>query len=143
MSKHVTNFEFTFLNYDFDKILIDENNILINSNEHYLYYKTIYLKSTQDNLENYTILNEKYNSLSNNEFVTDTGKVKHYISNQNDLDNIKLEMNKILMNQRKMYDNFINHIKFINEHKTKLTDFNKKPSVKSSAKKFFSKLTMK
>lgn len=142
MSKHVVNFQSHFLDFDFDKILIDDNNTLINSNEHYLYYKTTYLKTTQENLENYKNLNDKYISLTNNEFTTDTGKVKYYVSNQSELDNIKLEMNKIIMLQRNLYDNFINHIKFLNEHKIKLTNSSKKTQNKSSsAKKFFSKLT--
>lgn len=141
----IENFKSTFLNFDFDKNLIDQNNSLVNSNEYYLVYKNNYLKSTQDNLENYIKLNDQYESLSNNELVTDTGKVKYYISNANsgDLDNIKLEMNKILISQRKIYENFIKYIEFLNESKTKIVTTNKQTSVKSSAKKFFSKLAAK
>lgn len=141
----IENFKSTFLYFDFDKILIDQNNSLVNSNEYYLFYKNNYIKSTQENLENYINLNEKYEYLSNNELITDTGKVKYYISNANseDLDNIKLEINKVLMSQRKLYENFINYIEFLNQSKTKIVTTNKQTSVKSSAKKFFSKLAAK
>lgn len=135
----MNNFDSKFLNTDFDKILTDQNNNLVNSNEHYLIFKNRYLKSTQENLENYTNLNNKYTSLSNNEYTTETGKVKYYIVNKEELYQIKHEINKILISQRQLFENFINHINFLNNSKEKLKSNDKNPSV-SNTKKFLSKL---
>lgn len=139
MNNAVNNFENQFLNIDFDKILLDQNNTIINSNEHYLIYKNRYFTLTNENLENYTNLLNKYNSLTNNQFVTETGKVKYYFTNADDIDSIQEEMNKLLMSQRKLYDNFINHVYFLNNVKQKLLKNPKKSNDNFSAKKLLSK----
>lgn len=114
MTSFIKEFESLFLNIDFDKLLFVVNNPLVNSNPHYLLYKNRYLNCTQENYDNLLEFNEKYTSILNNEFVTETGKVKYYVTNDNELDSIRQKMGSIIINQRQLYNNFMNHIDFLN-----------------------------
>lgn len=140
---NIHNFKKQFIDINFDKILIDNSNELVNSNEYYINYKNRYLKYTSDNLDTYNKLLEKYNVLYNNELVTETGKVRYYIVDSDELNNIRFNINKLLINQTQLYNNFVNHIDYINENKHKLTKIKKtNDNSNFTAKKLLSKLKL-
>lgn len=106
-----------FLHFDFDNMLIEEDNELLNSNEHYIDYKNEYIEQTKINHDKLDELLKKFNILNN--FYTkscDCKYVYHFIDN-NTKENYNNNIKNIHLNQRTLYTNFINHIEFLNTAK--------------------------
>lgn len=103
-----------FLHFDFDNMLIEEDNELLNSNEHYIDYKNEYIEQTKINHDKLDELLKKFNILNN--FYTkscDCKYIYHFIDN-NTKENYNNNIKNIHLNQRILYTNFINHIEFLN-----------------------------
>lgn len=110
----IDKFKSDFLYFEFDNMLIDENNELLNSNEHYIDYKSEYISKTEINCKQLDNLLKKFNILNN--FYTKSSERKyvyHFVD-----DNIKRsyndEIKQINVSQITLYTNFINHIEFLN-----------------------------
>jgi hypothetical protein len=108
-------FKETFLNFDFDNILIQHNNSLINSNESYLQYKKEYLNNTQDNLEKYTKLYNSFKNLYNN-YVINNNKYSYTFVDKNEYNKINKDLKGVLIEQRQLYNNFMTYIQLLNSH---------------------------
>ena len=111
------DFKEMYLNYDFDAVLLEQNNNLVNSNSEYLDIKNNYLQQTNDNFNKFTELTSNHTELSNNRSViVDENLTTHlytFINNQ-DLHNTNVELKVLLQNQRYLFENFIHYISFIN-----------------------------
>jgi len=110
-------FKCDFLDCNFDNMLIEEDNELLNSNEHYIDYKNEYIKQTNINHKKLDKLLKKFNILNN--FYTKTCDCKyvyHFIDNHTK-EKLNNEIKNIHLYQRKLYTNFINHIEFLNNAK--------------------------
>ncbi|NBU33987.1 hypothetical protein EB118_03460 [bacterium] len=59
------DFRKTFLNIDFDKRLSNSDNVLVNSEIHYLQYKRGYFTRTKERLAKFNELQKKYTELVN------------------------------------------------------------------------------
>ena len=106
-------FKDNFLGYEFDIKLIEEDNELLNSNEHYIDYKKEYFSKSIKNHERLSVLLGKFNNLNNFEGNNNRKYTYNFVNN-----NIKEEYNKeikqIYIDQRNLFTNFINHIDFLN-----------------------------
>lgn len=107
-------FKQTFLNVDFDKIFIENNNNIINSNELYLQYKAEYLKKTSDNLQTYTQLFKTFKELSNNYNIVNNNKYSYTFIDKNEYKKINKTLKDLLIEQRKLYSNFMTYVQFLN-----------------------------
>jgi hypothetical protein len=111
-----------FIDINFDNILIEQNNKLVNSDKHYLQFKNNYVNETT---KNYVTLKEilpKYNLLANNyskEFIDrDTASTtKHYYNyiNTSELDQLNNQIKEIYIKQKNIYTSFIAHLDFLNK----------------------------
>lgn len=114
-------FKCDFLDCNFDNILIEEDNPMLNSNEHYIDYKNEYIEQTKINHKKLDELLKKFNILNN--FYTkscDRKYVYHFIDNDTK-EKLNNEIKNIHVYQRKLYINFINHIEFLNNAKNTTT----------------------
>jgi len=110
-------FKDDFLCCDFDNILIEEDNNLLNSNEHYIDYKNEYIKQTNINHKELDSLLKKFSILNN--FYTkscDRKYVYHFIDN-NTKEKLNNEIKNVHLYQRKLFTNFVNHVEFLNTAK--------------------------
>jgi hypothetical protein len=107
------NFKNTFLTNNFDDFLINNNNNLVNSNKYYLQFKVEYLNKTTNNLNKYTTLLKEFNELSNNYKINDN-KYSYTFIDKNLYNKTNNELKSLLLEQRKLYNNFINYIQFLN-----------------------------
>jgi len=113
----LSQFEENYIKVHFDDLLLERNNKMVNSNEHYLKWKMTYLNETKNNYNRLktllTTLETKYSlNISNNT----TRKTFKFI-NENTLESTNNEIKQILVDQKKMYTHFINHIQFLNKIK--------------------------
>ena len=121
MSYSLENFKMTYIDYDFDISLLDQNNDLVNSNTSYLDIKNNYLKQSLDNFEEFTQLLLKHIELSNNHVIRldDNLTIHSYkFINTNNLDDTNIKLKVLLQNQKYIFDNFIHYISFINSTET-------------------------
>lgn len=109
----VNDFYKSYITYDFDSILLNTNNDLINSYEYYIKIKEEYIYKTQVNFEIYktnvlhldNLDTKLYNKQSEKRiFVT--------IINKEERDALKKDINDILINQRTLFNNFVHYINF-------------------------------
>jgi hypothetical protein len=106
-------FKQTFLNVDFDKVFIENNNNIINSNELYLQYKAEYLKKTSDNLQKYTQLFKTFKNLSNN-YNVNNNKYSYTFIDKNEYNKTNKTLKDLLLEQRQLYSNFMSYVQFLN-----------------------------
>ena len=102
-------FKQTFFNVDFDKIFIENNNNIINSNEVYLQYKSEYLNKTSGNLHQYTLLFNTFKRLSNN-YNADNNKYSYIFVDKNEYNTVNNNLKKLLIEQRQLYNNFMTYV---------------------------------
>ena len=98
---------------DFDQYLIQNNNELVNSNV-YLDYKEIYLGNTEINYNNLSELNILLYDYQNNYQVDISNKKYSYTYVDTTMQiKLNLQVKELILNQNKIYANFINHVKFL------------------------------
>jgi hypothetical protein len=100
---------------DFDQLLLDQNNPVINSYELYGQYKDSYLKLTERNWLRYEKIDKELQSLKN--YYTHPNEKRHiykYIDH-NKLNKLNLEAKNIVIEQRKHHENFLNFIVNLNK----------------------------
>lgn len=102
-----------YITLDFDSYLQEQDNNLVNSNEYYLQYKNNYLLSSKNNYNLLKTLLKDYNELSLNYTKTATKYVYNYI-NDEEYNLVNNKLKKLIILQKTLFDNFINHIKFLN-----------------------------
>ena len=120
----VFNLDFTneFLAYDFDKILLETNNPLINSHKYYLIFKQEYIKTTKLNLQKYKNLVNELDKISNNKFKQpdETTYIYSYVNKDRE-NELKHEIKTIVLNQRTHIKKLIEHVNKLNVDMVKLS----------------------
>jgi hypothetical protein len=114
-------FKEQFSKTDFDNYLIEQNNSLVNSNEYYLQYKNTYIETTKNNYNTYTKLLDKYNTLTNNYTITSNKYIYQVIDNKK-YDSLNMEIKTLVEEQKKLFNNFIHYIEFLNTSLTTSTN---------------------
>lgn len=108
-------FKERFLNINFDNILIQEDNPLVNSSEYYLQYKNNYLTLTNKNYTDYCILLDKYLELSNNYTIVNN-KYTYTIVDKSLYLKLNKDIKNLINNQQKILDNFLHFVNLLNLH---------------------------
>ena len=112
----VEEFNGKYYTYDFDNMLIEQDNDYVNSNEHYLEYKNYYLETTQMNAENLRKLIELIEDKNTSDHTNK--KYTYFIFNKKLHDDTNTQIKELLVQQNQLYNNFITHIHFLNKIKT-------------------------
>lgn len=116
MDIHLYNteqFKQQFLDINFDNILIENNNDMVNSSEYYIAYKTEYLENTHNNLTKFTELSKQFNELSDN-YTIQNNKYSYTFVDKSIYNSLNNELKKLLIEQRELYNNFLKYIQFLN-----------------------------
>lgn len=120
------DFKSTFLNYDFDSILINNNNPLINSYDIYIQYKQKYIINARKNFDLYQKLLKEYLNLKKVEYQTPSSNVIIYTYIKSDkFNDIKLKIKNIIKDQQRSLDNFLNYINHLNKNVDSYSSQNK------------------
>lgn len=122
----VKTFENKFITAGFDDILLDANNSLINSEKHYISYKQTYIQNAVKNLENYKSLVEKITDLEECQLSkTSNSKVVYTYIDTDHLNELNQQAKDSLLQQRRLYDQFVNYIHHLNTNYQKISrDYN-------------------
>ena len=100
-------------NFDFDKLLIDNDNQYINDNNYYLSYKNSYLNSSKDNYTALKSLISEIESFSSyNCYINIESNIILFnsnISNLSTFNNYKFMYKQLILSQRLLFDNFIEY----------------------------------
>lgn len=126
-------FKEKYLDKKFDEILINNNNVLLNSNEHYIQFKKNYKQTTMENL---TLFSKLHSQLLTSDSLT-PHVTKSYITNyiNKEIDTKKLylytdinhqikiqqEINYLLHKQQQLYDNFTHYLDKLNTHSNQIS----------------------
>jgi hypothetical protein len=140
------NFEREFIKVDFDNILAENNNNLVNSDEHYTKYKSSYISNAYSRLENYKTLEKEMSMLCNKEVINVSHcKVKYTFIESDKVAIVKQEMKNIMLQQKKDLKQFLTYLEHLNRESDVLQQQNTQPleitpAVKSKSRGMFAKL---
>ena len=125
-------FKEKYLDKKFDEILINNNNVLLNSNEHYIQFKKKYKQAT---MENFTLFSKLYSQLQTTDSLTNTlatSYINDYINKDIDTKKfylytdlnkqmkIQQEINFLLHKQQQLYNNFTHYLDKLNTHSNQI-----------------------
>jgi hypothetical protein len=122
-----------YLDVDFDKILLDNNNKLINSEEFYLKYKNHYFDETTANYTLYKQYYEEYTFLTKSQYNKTGSKYLYNFIDENKVEILKQKVKDVILKQERLYSNFTHYVNLLN------TDVHKFETKKSKGKGFLSK----
>jgi hypothetical protein len=145
MSVTELNFKKEFLLINFDDILLKHNNPLLNSQEHYISYKQTYISQTKQNYDQYEQLKSQFQELSNKSSTINTTKLFYTYIDEKKYDSILRELKTIVVQQRKLLDNFLLYLKNLNHDYPKIIKQNVeeiKPSKAKSSKTLLSRISL-
>jgi hypothetical protein len=126
-------FKEKYLDKKFDEILINNNNVLLNSNEHYIQFKKKYKQAT---IENLTLFSKLHSQLLTTDYFTNTlatSYINDYINEDIDTKKfylytdlnkqmkIQQEINFLLQKQQQLYDNFTHYLDKLNTHSNQIS----------------------
>jgi hypothetical protein len=125
-----------YININFDEILLENNNNLVNSEEFYLTYKKEYFDQTSQNFEKYKNFDNELKDLINFNSSEPT-KYKYVYTDLNRVEFLKQQLKNLIIAQNKLLDNFHHYITLLNTHPEKFKAKNEDIQQKRS---FLSKL---
>lgn len=109
------DFKSTFLNYDFDSILLNNNNQLLNSYDFYIQYKQKYIISTRKNFDLYQKLSKEYANLKKIQYQNPSSNITIYTYiPDNKLNELSFKIKNLIKEQQKNLDNFLHYINHLN-----------------------------
>jgi len=112
------DFKKSFININFDQLLIEQNNVLVESDIHYTELKNIYIYETNENyIKVKNLLPDFHNCSHNYSCKTNEQGTTRHVYNYTCKDELKQKndcIKKIYINQKEIYKNFILYIDFIN-----------------------------
>lgn len=135
-SQFTFNFFKEFIDVDFDNILLQNNNPLFNSDEHYFKYKRQYLDEAYNNKEAYDTINDELQELQSAQVVRKSAtKVIYTFVDENRINVLKQNKKTILSAQRQRLNNFLHYLNQLNiNNNTQLhvgIQSKRSPSIKS------------
>lgn len=133
------DFHSKYINIDFDKILIDNNNPLVNSEDIYLNFKKQYFDESILAYNEFQTLSKQLGELQElGGYKHNSKRTKHlfvYIDTDK-IENLKIQIKNLYITQEKRFSNFYNYIILLN---TNQDLFIEKPKV-IEKRSFLSKL---
>jgi len=130
----VDEFQEEYLQYNFDVLLFKTNNYLVNSDAHYITQKQRYLDDTMCNIEAYKrvlpMVKDTYMKIDSDKFYMT-------IRDKKEIDDLKKEIKDIILRQKRLLNNFLHYIEYLNTNKHRYTvDYpiqnSPSPSIKSA-----------
>jgi len=106
--------------HNFDEILLQTDNPLINSHEHYTAYKQEYLQQTNYNFGEYNYLVSQYKSFAKICNPVSPTKVVYTYIDETRRDQIMKQITKLIVYQRKIYNDFIHYLQHLNQNYNKI-----------------------
>jgi hypothetical protein len=134
MQQSLEAFESTYIKKDFDSILLQQSNSLINSNIFYLKYKQRYIEETLKNYNEYKDTISKLFDLRG-PISNDPYKVYKTICDPSFESCLLQKEKNVIKKQTYIFQNFLHYIQFLNENKHVLTSKENSPAEGSMAKK--------
>lgn len=133
------NFRSQFIDIDFDKILIDNNNPLVNSEDTYLNFRKQYFDETNVTYREFQELTSKLTHLlKSGGYKQNTKRTKSsfvYIDTEK-IEDLKRQIKRLYILQEKRFSNFYDYVTLLN---TNQHLFVEKPAV-ADKRSFLSKL---
>jgi hypothetical protein len=115
------DFKNDFLSVNFDNILIEHNNPLVNSYDHYIKYKQQYIRISKQNSESYSELYAKLVSILEQQNIkTSTYRFSFVFADENYINSLKTQIKELITQQRKLLSNFIHYLQTLNSDYEKL-----------------------
>jgi len=109
-----------FININFDAILEECANSLVNSNDMYLQFKQHYLLESRENFIKFQILSTQYNDLKIKKFQQNGTKFNYTEINNSILNDLKIQLKNLITLQRKHLTHFIEYTHSLNK---KISEF--------------------
>jgi hypothetical protein len=103
-----------YIKLNFDTVLLENNNNLINSQDFYLQYKKNYFEETNMNYQSFQKLNNELKGLLDKESSINGTKYSFVFVDQTRINDLKTQLKNILIKQNKLLDNFNNYIILLN-----------------------------
>jgi len=108
------DFKKQYIDNGFKELLTIQKNPLVNSFDHYLKYKQQYMSETLHNFASHKKLKKQLQEYQESH-INNTNTTIHYrFIDDNTLDTLKTELKTIVVEQNKLYNNFLAYIKFLN-----------------------------
>jgi hypothetical protein len=118
------DFKKEFITFDFDGILINNNNPLINSYDLYIQYKQKYIISTKKNYESYQKLLKEYKKLNELKYKKENNIIFYTFITSETLDDISSKIKNLIISQKNNLSNFLNYINHLNDNQSLYTSIN-------------------
>lgn len=136
------DFHSQYINIDFDKILIDNNNPLINSEDVYLNFKKQYFDETIVAYKEFQQLSKQLDELhESGGYKHNEKRTKHifvYIDTEK-IESLKIQIKKLYMIQEKRFSNFYNYVTLLNTNQNLFVEKTKVVDKRSFLSKLFDK----
>lgn len=140
MNINIEEFKTDFIDFNFDEILLQYNNPLINSNV-YTNVKQKYFDETFYNYREYKMhIMELDVIVTNKEIKKSDTKIIYNYTNSESENELKNKLKKILIRQRNAKSNFMNYINHLNDNVRVYIESEKDKQTKSKPRNFFSKI---
>lgn len=122
-----TTFDFTkeFLDIDFEKILIDNNNTLINSHDRFIKHKQIYLELTNADYLLYKTLNDELIELLSQKNVQSSKRFFFTFLDNDHVNKLKFDIKTLIARCRGRLFNFLKYLETLNQE---YTEYHQRPS---------------
>jgi hypothetical protein len=121
-----------YININFDEILTENNNSLVNSEEMYLKYKKKYFDQTHNNYMLFKDYSKELEILENNQGYTNNGNRYLYVYKDiTKIEELRLNIKNIVIAQNTLLYNFNHYVNLLNS-KQKLFQNDIKPNGKRS-----------
>ena len=136
------DFKSKFLNYNFDDILLNNNNPLLNSYDLYIQYKQKYIINARKNYDLYQKLIKEYNNLKKTQYQTPSQNVVIYTYISSDkLNDLSIKIKQLIKTQEQYLHNFLNYIEHLNNNiNSYIIDENSSKSTFKRNKNIFTRL---
>lgn len=131
-----------YININFDEILIESNNHLINSQNVYLKYKQQYFDVSLKNYELFKKYKTELERLQKSETVTVPNKYIFVYKDTQVIEQIKQKLKNVVLSQEKLLNNFHHYITLLNTNPN-MFEVKKQTHPTSEKKSFLSKLFVK
>lgn len=128
-----------YININFDEILLENNNNLLNSEEFYLMYKKDYFDQTSENFEKYKKWEAELKELTNFN-ISKSNKYKYVYTDITKVEYLKQVLKNLIIDQNKLLDNFHHYVTLLNTHPEK---FKVRTEDVQQKRSFLSKLLQK
>lgn len=104
-----------FININFDNILLETNNPLVNSKDFYLSYKKTYFDQTNKNYSKFLRINAELQKQKQLQYNISNNKYYYTYLDQKQLDSLKNELKIIIISQKELFNNFKHYVETLNK----------------------------